>query len=210
MKNKAFTLIELLVVMSAIVVLMMPFGLSVYRTYSGRPQDAVTMATNMLQVARARTLAYQLESRVAVCIDPNEPDYYLQSLVSLRWDGKWSRSDALPNPEGWRFDVRVQYLPQNTMFDPKFSEKPTEDNTMKLDLTKQGEMQDGTTGSLFQFIEFDKSGNAENPGTQWCFANGKIIDGVVVFFNVEDRQAFKIRLTGRTSSYNESADIVKP
>lgn len=200
-----FSIMELLVVIAVIVIAMGIAGTAI-RPTGGRPAKALELVAGMASVARDDALATGIRTRVALCVDNAAGVRYLRYVTVL------TDADGDLETVGWKPSVRGQTLPQGTIFWPEYSTTATADNTMKLDLAKPGDVQDGTSGMTCVFIEFDALGYPTTSGIQWVFAKAVMDDagGAPMIPSPMDRDGFILRQTGRLAYFRSPEEISKP
>lgn len=200
-----FSIVELLVVI-AIIVIAMGIAGTALRPTGGRPAKAMELVAGMASVARDEAIATGIRTRVAICVDAAAGVKYLRFVVTL------SDADGDPATAGWKLSVRGQTLPDGTIFWPEYSTPAVAENTMKLNLATLGEVQNGTTGMTFVFMEFDALGYPAKSGIQWVFTKAVMDDagGAPVIPSPMDRDGFILRQTGRLAYFRSPEDISKP
>jgi len=193
----AFSIVELLVVVSIII---LTASMMTFRFGGNRPASAVAMVAATIGAAQSQAIASGCTARVAICIDPTAESKYLRYLVAL------SGTDGTSSAIGWQISSRPQTLPLGTML---FTGYSTMTNTMRLNLANPGGIQDGTTGSLCVYVEFDPAGQTSQSGSQWVFTKGVINDatGSVVVPQPMDRDGFLLRHTGKMAYFYSPAEI---
>lgn len=216
------TLLEILVVISVIVLLAGLTGGFGFST-GGRPRDAMQLAVDVINVARADALASGslriasspaefegMKTGVGICVDTTAKEKNLRYVVSVRWE---KNGNGLID-EGWKFADRGRMLPMGTIFYADYSTAKVAKNTIYLNLDKQGELQDGTAGTEFIFLAFDPSGQPHPSSTmQWTFVKAVTDDAgtaAPVITDENDRDGFIVRQTGRIAIFDAPEDILKP
>ena len=193
----AFSIAELLVVITIII---LTAGMMTFRFGGNRPSAAVAMVAATVGAAQSQAIASGCTARVAICIDPTAGSKSLRYLVTL------AGTDGTSSTVGWQITSTPRTLPLGTMF---FSGYSTTTNTMRLNLDNPGGVQDGTTGSLCVYVEFDPTGQTSQSGSQWVFTKGVINDatGSVVVPQPMDRDGFTLRHTGKIAYFHSPAEI---
>lgn len=231
------TLLEILVVISVIVLLAGLTGGFGFST-GGRPRDAMQLAVDVINVARADALASGslriasspaefegMKTGVGICVDTTAKEKNLRYVVSVRWEGEDTNDNGILDEgedkngnglidEGWKFADRGRMLPMGTIFYADYSTAKVAKNTIYLNLDKQGELQDGTAGTEFIFLAFDPSGQPPPSSTmQWTFVKAVTDDAgtaAPVITDENDRDGFIVRQTGRIAIFDAPEDISKP
>ena len=205
-----FTLVELLSVLGIIAVIT-AIGAGVLRVRTGNPADAAQIVAAEISAAQADAMATGLPARVILNVDTSAGAKYLRYVTTLVEDPALTTSTT----KWWKLSGRGNSLPAGTLFlnDANYSTPnvTTDAYTMRYDLTNSQKSQDGTTGLLYIYIEFDPTGQtAQN--AQWVFEHGlaNTDNSAILGENKNDIDGFIVRHLGKVVFFQAPSQIAPP
>jgi Tfp pilus assembly protein FimT len=207
--RQGFTLVETLTVL-AIAMLLTALGAGMLHLRMGNPADAAQIVAAEISSAQADAMATALPARVILNVDASGGTKCLRYVATLLQDQTLTTSSTVY----WRPANKGHFLPEGTLFldDANYStpNTATPAYTMRYDPTNS-QSQDGTTGQLYVYIQFDPTGQTTQ-NAQWVFEHGleNQNNSAVVNENKKDVDGFIVRHLGKLVYFREPSQIAVP
>jgi prepilin-type N-terminal cleavage/methylation domain-containing protein len=207
--KQGFTLVETLAVL-AIVALVTALGAGMLHLRTGNPADAAQIVAAEVSSAQADAIATGMPARVILNIDTSGGAKCLRYVATLVQDAALTTSTTAY----WKLGTQGHFLPEGTLFlnNSNYSTPnvTTTAYTMHYDLTNS-QSQDGTTGLLYVYIQFDPTGQTSQ-NAQWVFEHGieNPDNSAVVNENKNDIDGFIVRRLGKLVYFREPSQIAAP
>jgi prepilin-type N-terminal cleavage/methylation domain-containing protein len=207
--KRGFTLVETLVVL-AIVALITAIGTGMLHFQTGNPADAAQIVAAEVNSAQADAIATAMPARVILNIDTSSGAKCLRYVATLIQDPSLTTSTTAY----WKPANQGHFLPEGTLFldDSNYSTPnvTTTAYTMRYDPTNS-QSQDGTSGLLYVYIQFDPTGQTSQ-NAQWVFERGIETQGnsSIVNENKKDIDGFIVRRLGKLVYFRDPSQIAVP
>ena len=200
-RARAFTLVELMVVVGLITILAAFLGLALSPGSAGsRLSSGETIATGMVQAARAQAMLKSTKARCIVNFDPDDRERYLRYLGVVflnQKDNLWYAANA------------GSYLPKGIYYSRESLTETTGPSTkpglMRIDFPRSEGRSEGDGGPEWIFYEFNGRGISRNPGAPFLIGVGSVVDseGTLDVEEEEIRSGFVIHRLGGISRISD-------